>query len=130
MLDRIDIHIHVPKLEYNDITGQTAAESSEKIRNRVEAARQIQRARFSGSPFYANAQMRHKEVRLYCKLSTDAQSLLENAFQKMNLSARGYDRILKVARTIADLSGMLAIEAPHIAEAIQFRSTESGVSWK
>lgn len=130
LLDRIDIHIHVPKLEYNDITGQTAAESSEIIRNRVEAARQIQRTRFSGSPFYANAQMRHKEVRQYCKLSTDAQTLLENAFQKMNLSARGYDRILKVARTIADLSGMLAIEAPHIAEAIQFRSTESGISWK
>lgn len=130
LLDRIDIHIHVAKLEYNDITGQTIAESSEKIRYRVEAARQIQRARFEQSPIYSNSQMRHKEVKQYCKLSQGAQNLMKDAFQKMNLSARGYDRILKVARTIADLADKPAIEEIHIAEAIQFRSSEYGISWK
>lgn len=130
LLDRIDIHLHVPKLEYKDVAGQTMAESSEQIRHRVEAARQIQRARFAQSSLYSNAQMRHKEVRQFCKLSADAQSLLKDAFQKLNLSARGFDRILKVARTIADLDNQSAIEAIHIAEAIQFRSSEYDISKK
>lgn len=130
LLDRIDIHIHVPKLEYSDITGQQPAEASEVIRKRVEAARQIQRTRFHNTRFYCNAQMRHKEVKQYCRLSADAQALMKEAFHKMNLSARGYDKVLKVARTIADLEANSEIGARHVAEAIQFRSAEDGVSCK
>ena len=130
LLDRIDIHIHVPKLDYSDITSQLPGESSATIKERVEAARQIQRSRFIKDNIFCNAQMRHKDVKQHCKLSNDAHLLLKNAFQKLHLSARGYDRILKVARTIADLEYQKEIQEQHVAEAIQFRSNEDGISWK
>ncbi len=122
LLDRIDLHIPVPRLEYHDLTGNTAAESSAAIRGRVEAARLIQRSRLEGSGLYCNAQMSHRQVKIAGRLKPEAQLLLKQAFAKMNLSARSYDRIIKVGRTIADLAEAEEIAAQHIAEAVQLRS--------
>lgn len=122
LLDRLDITIHVPRLEYNDLVKNAPQEISAAIRQRVVAARQIQYDRLQKFGLYANAQMDHKHIKKLCRLSTGAASLLQQAFAKMNLSARGYDRIVKVGQTIADLSGAECIEAHHIAEAIQFRN--------
>ena len=122
LLDRIDIHIRVPRVEYKDLSSKNKAESSDKIRARVTAARQRQLERLRPYGFFCNAQMNHAVLRDTCGLTGDAQILLENAFRKMNLSARSYDRIIKVARTVADLSGADNIETAHIAEAISFRN--------
>ncbi|HWR43190.1 YifB family Mg chelatase-like AAA ATPase [Sporomusa sp.] len=130
LLDRLDITIHVPRLEYNDLVKNIPQESSAIIRRRVEAARLIQHERLKRFGFYANAQMQHKHIKNLCHLTSDAVSLLKQAFTKMNLSARGYDRIIKVAQTIADLSGAAQIEARHIAEAIQFRNDFQNISRK
>jgi magnesium chelatase family protein len=130
LLDRIDIQIHVPRLNYNEITGQAPSEASVKIRERVEETRELQRERFRNSKTVCNAQMSHKETKIYCKLAPEAQTLLKDAFMKMNLSARGFNRVLKVARTIADLDKSPSILANHVAEAIQFRSMEEVISWK
>lgn len=122
LLDRIDIHIRVPKVEYKDLSSREKAESSAKIRERVTKARfrQIERLRPYG--IFCNAQMNHAVLRDTCPLDEKAQALLENAFKVMNLSARSYDRIIKVARTVADLSGADKIENAHIAEAIGLRN--------
>lgn len=122
LLDRIDIHIHVPRVEYKDLSSTKQAESSAVIRCRVEQARKIQRERLKKYGIFCNAQMSHAMLRRECQLTKDAQQLLEQAFTRMNLSARSYDRIIKVARTIADLAGEQAISAPQIAEAIQLRN--------
>jgi magnesium chelatase family protein len=122
LLDRIDIHIHVPRLEYGEIAHTIPAESSAIIRKRVEGAHELQRERLKKYGVYCNSQMNHKQVKHYCLLTDEAQSILKDAFTRMNLSARSYDRIIKVARTIADLSQNEKIRGQDIAEAIHFRS--------
>lgn len=130
LLDRLDITIHVPRLEYNDLIKDIPQESSASIRQRVEAARHIQQERFKKIGLYANAQMQHKHIKTLCQLMPDAKNLLKQAFARMNLSARGYDRIIKVAQTIADLNQSAQVSAEHIAEAIQFRDDFQFISRK
>ncbi|EKU71574.1 YifB family Mg chelatase-like AAA ATPase [Selenomonas sp. F0473] len=122
LLDRIDIHIRVSRVDYSDLHATQRAESSAAIRARVVAAREIERARLREHDLFCNAQMNHSMIKKYCRLQPDAEELLEAAFHRINLSARSHDRIIKVARTIADLAGVQEIAAPHIAEAIQLRS--------
>lgn len=125
LLDRIDIHIRVPRVAYQELASKRRAESSAVIRGRVEQARQRQLTRLQSFGCFCNAQMNHTILRETCQLTEEAQSLLEMAFRRLDLSARSYDRIIKVARTIADLEGGpdgAALGASHIAEAIGLRS--------
>ena len=124
LLDRIDIHIHVPQVKYEEISSKKRAESSAQIRQRVIAARERQLKRLQKYHLFCNAQMNHAMLQKLCVLEPQAQRLLEQAFRKMNLSARSYDRIVKVARTIADLAGAEHISAVHIAEAVQLRDAQ------
>jgi len=126
LLDRIDIHIEVPAVQYKELRAGRAAEGSAQIRARVVAARERQLERFAknGERIFSNAQMATRQVRVYCELSSDAEKLLERAMQQQGLSARAHDRILKVARTIADLEGAVALEVKHLAEAIQYRTLD------
>jgi len=126
LLDRIDIHIDVPAVNYKELRGKNSAEGSEAIRERVIAARERQLNRFAaaGERIYCNAQMGSRQIRAYCELSTDCERLLERAMLQQGLTARAHDRILKVARTVADLDGADQIEAKHIAEAIQYRTLD------
>ncbi|MCS7197761.1 MAG: YifB family Mg chelatase-like AAA ATPase [Candidatus Bipolaricaulota bacterium] len=126
-LDRIDIFIEVPRLTKEELMGKPVGESSAIVRARVERARAIQSERFRGEKIFANAQMGVREVRLYCPLEQNAQKLLERAIDHFNLSARGYHRVLKVARTIADLEESEIIRAVHVAEAIQYRHSEESL---
>lgn len=122
LLDRMDIYVHVPRLEYSEITNIMPTESSLAIGQRVAVAREIQYARLRKYNIFCNAHMGHKHIKSACHMTTGAQAILEQAFSKMNLSARGYDRILKVARTIADLAGSEQLTEIHIAEAVHFRN--------
>ncbi len=125
LLDRIDIHIEVPAVSYRELSGLGAGEPSAKIRDRVMGARNIQKKRFKGlRKVHCNATMRSKDTTKYCALNAEAQSLLKMAISELNFSARAYDRILKVARTIADLAGREQIESEHISEAIQYRTLD------
>jgi magnesium chelatase family protein len=125
LLDRIDLHVEVTPVSYNELTNYRSAESSHSIRERVMKAREFQTARFRASNgIYCNAQMNSRELKTHCALSSAGGELLKNAMQRLGLSARAYDRILKVGRTIADLDASEAIETNHIAEAIQFRSLD------
>jgi magnesium chelatase family protein len=126
LLDRIDIHIEVPAVQYKELRAGQAAEGSAQIRDRVLAARARQTDRFAlaGERIYANSQMTTRQIRTYCELSSDAEKLLERAMQQQGLSARAHDRILKVARTIADLEGAMGLEVKHLAEAIQYRTLD------
>ncbi|TCI91515.1 YifB family Mg chelatase-like AAA ATPase [Tenacibaculum sp. M341] len=125
LLDRIDIHIEVTPVPFDKLSDDRKGESSVEIRKRVTKAREIQSVRFNGlESIHYNAQMNVKQIREYCKLSDDSKLLLKNAMEKLNLSARAYDRILKVSRTIADLSGEENIKSNHITEAIQYRSLD------
>jgi magnesium chelatase family protein len=126
LLDRIDIHIDVPAVKYKELRGGSSAEGSAAIRERVVRAREVQLDRFAVGQerIYANAQMNSRQVRMYCDLNTNCERLLERAITQQGLSARAHDRILKVARTIADLEGAHDIAAKHIAEAIQYRSLD------
>ncbi len=128
LLDRIDIHVEVPAIKFNEISSDTPGEASEVIRARVTGARAIQQERFKSDGIYANAQMRPRHLRKYCKIDQTCQSLMETAMNRLGLSARAYNRILKVARTIADLEGNESIDSAHIAEAIQYRSLDRKVS--
>lgn len=121
LLDRIDIHVDVPRVAYEKLTDQRLGESSEVVRARVEAARERQHARFVGTQIPSNADMRPADVRKYCKLDEAGTSLLKSAMNQLQLTARAFHRVLKLARTIADLAGSEAIEPTHIAEAIQYR---------
>ena len=123
LLDRIDIHIEVPRVDYEKLSGDRMGETSEAIRKRVQAARNIQQQRFtsSQSDIICNADMRVAEVRQFCKLQDEGQSLMRAAMTQLNLSARAYHRILKLARTIADLAGSEEIQSAHLAEALQYR---------
>ena len=123
LLDRIDIQVTVPRLEYDDLKDKTEGESSAVIRSRVVKARGVQRKRFEGSGVHCNAQMNKKQLNKYCKLEPQAEAMLGKYFAALGLSARTHDRIVKVARTIADLEGSAAIKAAHIAEAIQLRTS-------
>ena len=122
LLDRIDIIVEVPALEYDEIRRKAPAESSAAIRERVNAARAVQRARFPSDDTMCNAHMGTRELRSFCALSPEGEELMRDAFDTMGLSARSHDRILRVARTIADLDGAEEIGMEHIAEAIQYRS--------
>ena len=124
LLDRIDIHIDVPAVKYRELRSGESAESSAEIRTRVEPARQRQQERFAGTKAYANAQMTPRLLRKHCQLDAASEQLLETAMNRMGLSARAHDRILKVARTIADLEGVPDIAPKHIAESIQYRSLD------
>lgn len=130
LLDRIDIHIEVPAVKYKDLSMQSSSEKSENIRLRVIKARQIQQKRFQASKhIFTNGDMGSKEVREYCRLNEAGSELLRMAMTKLGLSARAYDRILKVSRTIADLDEAEAILPQHISEAIQYRSLDREL-WK
>ena len=124
LMDRFDIHIEVPSLSFQKLSDNEKAESSASIRTRVNKARERQVERYSTEGIYYNAQLSSKLIRKYCILNQPAKVLMEQAFSSMNLSARAYDRILKVARTIADLEGEKNIQTHHIAEAIQYRSLD------
>lgn len=124
LMDRIDIHIEVPAVRYRDLTGDNPAEESASIKERVNRAREIQRERFAGKKIYCNAQMTPRHLKKYCQIGEESKSLLEQAIDKLGLSARAYTRILKIARTIADLEALENITPAHIAEAIQYRSLD------
>ena len=125
MLDRMDLHVNVPSVEYDAMRRREAAESSASIRKRVNAARNIQKERFAGTEVLCNAQMEPAMVGRFCKLDAAGETLLKNAFERLGLTARSHDRLLRVARTIADLEGAENIEAVHLAEAIQYRNTDT-----
>jgi magnesium chelatase family protein len=125
LLDRIDIHVEVPALSYDELAAKTPGEGSEAMREKVKAARAVQHARFANEKkIFCNAHMESKHIRIYCGLDDACQTLLKNAVERLGLSARAYDRILKVARTIADLDGKETIGSSHIAEGIQYRSLD------
>ena len=125
LLDRIDLHVDVPAVPFADLSEKPPGEKSDKIRNRVERARRIQSERFKAvDGVYANAHMETKEIKRFCGMNAEGQSLLNSAMEKLGLSARAYDRILKVSRTVSDLAGEPEILSPHLAEAIQYRSLD------
>ena len=124
LLDRIDIHIEVTPVKYNKLESSTPSESSQDIKIRVNNARKIQSDRYNGLNIFSNSELTPKLINKYCKLDSQSKALMENAFSKLNLSARAYTRILKVARTIADLDSSENILSHHIAEAIQYRSLD------
>ena len=124
LMDRIDLHIEVDAITYEELTQYELEEPSKEIKNRVNNARKVQLERFKNSKVYSNAKMGEKEFKEYCSLNKDCTDLLEVAFKKLNLSARAYNRILKVARTIADLDNSEKIEKQHLLEAIQYRSLD------
>ena len=125
LLDRIDIHIEVPAVKYSELSSETRGESSEIVRTRVKEARRIQLNRFNAHEnIYCNAHMHPDDIREYCKLDGESESLIKNAITRLGLSARAYDRILKVSRTIADLDQSQRIKPEHVSEAIQYRSLD------
>ncbi|MEG1547878.1 MAG: YifB family Mg chelatase-like AAA ATPase [Clostridia bacterium] len=128
MLDRIDIHVEMTEVGYGDMTAKSKGESSESIRNRVNAARMIQRKRYMEDGILFNAQLTNKLIQRYCMPDADGAALLKKAFESLKLSARAYNRILKVARTIADMDEAQSVGADHIAEAVQYRSVD-GKYW-
>ncbi len=126
LMDRIDIHVEVPRVKYLELTSEVVAEASEKVRERVQAARERQITRFfeEGGKVKSNAEMKSKDIKKFCKLEEDGEKLIRRAVEQLKLSARAYHRILKIARTIADLEGNESIEQKHIAEALQYRPQE------
>ena len=124
LLDRIDIHIEVPAVKYRELTKSTPGESSAAIRDRVNRARDIQLARLRPTGFFCNAQMGSREMREYCGVEAAGERLLELAIKRLGLNARAYTRILKVARTIADLDGDSHLRAHHLSEAIRYRTLD------
>ena len=126
LLDRIDIHIDVPAVKFRDLRGETAPEtdSSAVIRQRVIAARERQHRRFASEKIFSNAAMTPRMIRAYCQIDSHSEKMLESAMRRLGLSARAYDRILKVSRTIADLENSDAINANHVSEAVGYRSLD------
>ncbi len=129
LMDRIDLHVEVTPVPYKDLTEKRTGESSAEVRKRVIAARKIQEQRYADFPtIHANAQMNSQLIQKYCDLDDTCRNMLKNAMNKMGLSARAHDRILKVSRTIADLDGSENIQPGHLAEAINYRSLDRD-SW-
>jgi magnesium chelatase family protein len=126
LLDRIDIHVNVPAVPYKDLIGSGLEEPSATIQSRVAAARIIQSERFSNLAIYCNAQMSSRQIRKFCQTDVSSSMLLESAIDRLGLSARAYNRVLKISRTIADLEACPDIRAEHVAEAIQYRSLDRG----
>jgi magnesium chelatase family protein len=125
LLDRIDLHVEVTPVAFSELSGMKPQEHSSSIRDRVIKAREIQAERYQSHPgIYCNAQMSSKMLKEICVINAAGQNLLKVAMEKLNLSARAYDRILKVARTVADLSQSADIKVEHLAEAIQYRSLD------
>jgi magnesium chelatase family protein len=124
LMDRIDIHIEVPAVKYRDLANRDAGEPSREIKKRVDEARRIQLDRFKGMKIYSNAQMNNRHIKKFCQINETSQKLLETAIDTFGLSARAYTRILKVARTIADLEGQEDIQPSHLSEAIQYRTLD------
>ncbi|WP_305083951.1 YifB family Mg chelatase-like AAA ATPase, partial [uncultured Oscillibacter sp.] len=124
LLDRIDLHVTVPSVEYEAMRRRETPESSAAVKARVDAARAIQAERLAGSGAACNAQIAPAQLETFCRLDAAGEALMKNAFQRMGLTARSHDRILRVARTIADLDGEADIGAAHLAEAIQYRNTD------
>ncbi|MDO8587758.1 MAG: YifB family Mg chelatase-like AAA ATPase [Armatimonadota bacterium] len=124
LLDRIDIHIEAPRLKQSELMEHGRGESSRLIRKRVNQARRMQQSRFEGTNLHCNAHMQTKQLRQYCHVTDEVKELLRNAISQLNLSARAFDRILKLSRTIADLAESPDIQVPHVAEAIQYRSLD------
>lgn len=121
LLDRIDLHVEVPRVLYDDLQYKAGGESSRQIRERILKARGIQQQRFAATSLRVNAEMGTAQVRRYCALNAASEQLMKDAFTRLHLSARAYDRVLKVARTIADLEDSASIEMQHLAEALQYR---------
>ena len=121
LLDRIDIHVEVPRVNYDKLASERQGEPSSAVRERVTTARVRQAERFRGSRLLTNADMGPAEVRTHCGLDGAGQRLMQAAMRQLHLSARAYHRVLKLARTIADLAGAEDISPPHLAEAIQYR---------
>ena len=124
LLDRIDIQIEVPAVKYKELSQHTPGEDSGTIRTRANRAREGQLKRFTGRTIFCNAQMSSRDIRKFCQLDTAGEKLLENAMSRLGLSARAYTRILKVARTIADLAGDEKVGSSHLSEAIQYRALD------
>lgn len=129
LLDRIDIQIEATPVKYQKLDSEEQTENSETIKKRVDSARKIQQERYKDCKIYSNSQLTPKLIEKYCKLDVEGKAILKSAFERLGLSARAYGRILKVARTVADLSGSINIEKNHIAEAIQYRSLDKKY-WK
>jgi magnesium chelatase family protein len=127
LLDRIDLQIEAPALSITELRTEKPGETSAQIRLRVEPSRARQHARFSGSKVTSNARMNHGQIRKHCTIDATLGDLLQHAMEQLSLSARAYDRILKVARTIADLAAAERIESRHLLEAIQYRSLDRAV---
>jgi len=127
LLDRIDLHLNVPAVKATELTHKNhQAENSETIRSRVKKAREIQMERFIGTKLFSNAAMTPRDIKKYCQVDSDGEKLLKQAIHQLHISARAYHKILKVARTLADLTGKPNIEPTHLAEAIQYRSLDRG----
>jgi magnesium chelatase family protein len=124
LLDRIDLQVEVPRVAYGDLRDSRPGESSRRIRNRVSAARKIQTARFENIGIHANASMKNRHIKQFCRIDGESDRLLHAAIESLGLSARAYNRILKISRTIADLAGEAAIRSSHVAEAIQYRGLD------
>lgn len=124
LLDRMDIHIEVQNVEYETISAKDKAESSKEIKKRVNKAREIQRKRFEGTDISCNAKMTPSATQKYCIMTDEADALMKTSFEKLGMSGRAYDKILRLARTIADLADSKLIEFEHIAEALQYRALD------
>ncbi len=124
MLDRLDLHIEVPPVDFDSLSKEEKTESSAEIRERINAARRIQQKRYEGTGITCNARLTSKLLKKFCPLTDGAEKALKNAFEKLNMSARAYDRILKVARTVADIDGAEIIDTLHVLQAIQLRSLD------
>ena len=123
-MDRIDIHLEVPRLKLENLTDKRRGEPSEETRKRVDSAREVQKSRYKPDGIWFNAHLESKDLDKYCMMDKESEELLKLAILELGISARAYDKILKVSRTIADLDGKETIEAHHISEAISYRSLD------
>ena len=123
-MDRIDLHVEVPAVSYDEMHSDVTGESSAQIKKRVERARQIQLERYKNTNIFKNSDLTSKLIKEFCKIDEQSNSLLKESFEKMSMSARGYDKVLKIARTIADLEESEDIQKHHVFEALTFRTLD------